>query len=106
MTPEPKGNKGKTESTSTEQQQKKKKEHTQRLKQGQQEMRTQAQQAVRKGEIQIQIIPQTGEKQSDAKQSRPQPNTNRLYVPTRIRSAKRKNMENDNGEEKKQEGQI
>ena len=69
-------------------------------------MRTQMQQAVGKGGIQIQIIPPTGGKQPDAKQPRSKPNTNTLYVPTRIRATKRKNMERGNEEEKKKKGKY
>ena len=56
-----------TENALTEHQQKRKR-NTQRLEQGKQEMRTQTQQEMGKGEIQIQTIPPTEDNQPDTKQ--------------------------------------
>ena len=66
-TTEPKENKGKNRKRldrTTE----KRKRNTQRLEQGKQEMRTQTQQEMGKGEIQIQTIPPTEDNQPDTKQ--------------------------------------
>ena len=99
-------NKGEeTENASMELQQKRKRTHA-KIKRRKQEICTQIQQAMRKGAIRIQIIPPAEEKQSDTTQPKQNLNTARLYVPSRKRSTKRKNMEEGSEERKKQEGQT
>ena len=46
-----------------------------------------------KATVQIQIIPPTEEKQPETKQLKPRPGTNRLQVPTRARTTKRKKQD-------------